>query len=865
MITILFLAADPTDASRLRLGQEYRDIQEKLQLSKLRNRIVLHQRMSVRPGDISQALLDIEPNIVHFSGHGTESGELCLENELGETENVKPNALAALFALMAERVSCVVLNACYSEVQANAISEHIEYVIGMKEAIGDKAAISFATGFYKAIGANRSIEKAYKFGCTEIQIHNIPGHLKPVLLKKTLKNDKIGLLERTKRFLPDNLPSVQNWVGRSQELDLLKAKILDNKTRAIGITGSAVGVVGSAGIGKTVLASKLMHLLQNGPFIVAAWETLKTDLGTKKPPDFNSFINSLLFTLSDGKITAALTARKDYRFKTNQIIKLLKEKACLIVLDNVESILTVEDIKRAGYFSADCEEYAWLLKELVSADHKSKIVFTSRESIVELSRSNYEQLTLSGLDRQASIEFLRSFKLRATKEELEKLVLRYRGHPKALELVAALIRDHPEYKGKVDRFLPDQKWFVIHDIDMLLGEMMERLSEQEKECLNRVSVYQPEEYPILISAISFLMPDVEEYDLKENIVLALVRRQLLDYDSERETYQLHPLVQEKAYRLLSRDPGDLQISHQRAYRYFLSIPLKVESEWKNVEDIKPLLRMHYHACQAKAWDQAAEAVENIGYDYLYRWSEFRLMLNLYDRLLPADWRQGKKKVNSIKLHIDILKNIGIACYNLGYYESAIDYNKQAIAISRRTDENNSEARSLSNLGLIYHRLGQYETAIEFHKQALSIARSIDDRLTEGRILNNIGLTYHYLGQYQTAIEYHQKRLDIAIDIGDKLGEASGLDNWGRTHKELKQFPAAIEKLLRALEILKELGKRHGQADVLKELAEIHQRCGNIDTAILYCDRSIIIAEELGMPLAEECRKWKHRILSGNPY
>ena len=114
LIKILFLASDPSDASRLRLGQELRDIQQTLKLAKQREKFLLEQRMSVRPGDISQALLDFEPHIVHFSGHGTSNGELCFENELGKIQPVKPDALAALFELVNEQVDCVVLNACYS-------------------------------------------------------------------------------------------------------------------------------------------------------------------------------------------------------------------------------------------------------------------------------------------------------------------------------------------------------------------------------------------------------------------------------------------------------------------------------------------------------------------------------------------------------------------------------------------------------------------------------------------------------------------------------------------------------------------------------------------------------------------------------
>ena len=189
LIKILFLAADPSNASRLRLGQELRDIREKLQLAKFRDRFVLEQRFSVRPGDISQAILDFEPQVVHFSGHGKNTGELCVEDNSGMIQSIQPSALAALFELVADQVNCVVLNACYSETQAEAIAKHVEFVVGMNQAIGDNAAIAFSVGFYKALAANRPVEKAYEFGRVEIQLQGIQEHLTPVLYikKKELK------------------------------------------------------------------------------------------------------------------------------------------------------------------------------------------------------------------------------------------------------------------------------------------------------------------------------------------------------------------------------------------------------------------------------------------------------------------------------------------------------------------------------------------------------------------------------------------------------------------------------------------------------------------------------------------------------
>ena len=183
-IKILFLASDPSDGSRLRLGQELRDIKLRLQLAKQPEKFLLEHRWSVRVGDISQSILDVEPHIVHFSGHGMNTGELCFENESGTVQPVKPDALADLFALVNEQVNCVILNACYSETQAEAIAKHIPFVIGMNQAIGDQAAIAFVVGFYKALSANRSIEKAYKFGCAEIKLQGIAEHLTPIICKK---------------------------------------------------------------------------------------------------------------------------------------------------------------------------------------------------------------------------------------------------------------------------------------------------------------------------------------------------------------------------------------------------------------------------------------------------------------------------------------------------------------------------------------------------------------------------------------------------------------------------------------------------------------------------------------------------------
>jgi hypothetical protein len=184
--TILVLASSPTNEARLRLDKEIREIDEGLRRSQHREKFTLHAKFAVRPDDLRRALLDFNPQIVHFCGHGSGENGLILEDDAGLAQLVPTQALANLFKRFATRgLECVVLNACYSEVQANAIAEHIDYVVGMNSTIGDDAAIKFAIGFYDELGAGWSFEDAYNGGCDAIALQGIPEENTPVF--KNLK------------------------------------------------------------------------------------------------------------------------------------------------------------------------------------------------------------------------------------------------------------------------------------------------------------------------------------------------------------------------------------------------------------------------------------------------------------------------------------------------------------------------------------------------------------------------------------------------------------------------------------------------------------------------------------------------------
>lgn len=186
--TILFLAANPKNSTQLRLDQEVREIDAGLQRSQKRDNFQLETMSAITPRDLQRAMLDHKPQIVHFSGHGVGEEGLVLEDITGQATFVRGEALAKLFCFFAEKckIECVVLNACYSEIQAISIAQYVPYVIGMNQAIGESAAREFAVGFYDALGAGESIEFAYENGCISISLHGIPEELTPVLKRQTV-------------------------------------------------------------------------------------------------------------------------------------------------------------------------------------------------------------------------------------------------------------------------------------------------------------------------------------------------------------------------------------------------------------------------------------------------------------------------------------------------------------------------------------------------------------------------------------------------------------------------------------------------------------------------------------------------------
>ena len=187
--TILVAVADPRRSSKRRLEVEVREISVGLNTGQKREQFQLKKIWAVSPNTLRRAILEHHPSVVHFCGYSTDSHGIELEHSQGGVHLVDTDALSRFFKLFSDIIECVVLSACYSELQAQAISDHIDFVIGMNNSISHEAATQFSIGFYDSLSAGSSYEKAFEFGQNAIELHNLPERLTPVIRRKRLTQE----------------------------------------------------------------------------------------------------------------------------------------------------------------------------------------------------------------------------------------------------------------------------------------------------------------------------------------------------------------------------------------------------------------------------------------------------------------------------------------------------------------------------------------------------------------------------------------------------------------------------------------------------------------------------------------------------
>jgi hypothetical protein len=160
-ITVLFLASNPKDTNPLRLDEEARLITDTVRKSEYREAIKFETRWAVQPGDVLQAINELNPTVIHFSGHGTSEDEILFETPSGTSKSVSLEAISQTMMSSSDSIRLIFFNTCHSHNQAKAVAKHVEVAVGMNHTINDRLASIFSSRFYSSIGFGHSVEKAF--------------------------------------------------------------------------------------------------------------------------------------------------------------------------------------------------------------------------------------------------------------------------------------------------------------------------------------------------------------------------------------------------------------------------------------------------------------------------------------------------------------------------------------------------------------------------------------------------------------------------------------------------------------------------------------------------------------------------------
>jgi ABC-type oligopeptide transport system ATPase subunit len=259
-------------------------------------------------------------------------------------------------------------------------------------------------------------------------------------------------------------PKITIFYDRTTELQTLSHWLIDQNIHLIS-------VLGLSGIGKTTLVKQFVDLNKQ-LFDVVIWKSIKLS------PSLDNILTEIL--------TAINTEPIQNDNKLTQFFQILRQKKCLIILDDVQELFIKGEL--AGEFKMESKNYQNLFTMMTDIEHQSSLILISQEQCQEMVSLDEELYPINCLDLQGldNTEIIKKCGLKDD-ETWAKLIDLYGGNPVYLKDIASLIKSI--FGGKVADFLKEDSLIVTKDMKSQLTELFQRLSPTEQEIILQLSKF----------------------------------------------------------------------------------------------------------------------------------------------------------------------------------------------------------------------------------------------------------------------------------------------------------------------------------------------------------------------------------------
>ncbi|MBE2220557.1 MAG: protein kinase [Anaerolineae bacterium] len=631
------------------------------------------------------------------------------------------------------------------------------------------------------------------------------------------------------------------FVGREKELAQIQQNLVEDHACRL------LSLIGPGGIGKSRLS------IEAGQRLAAHY------------PDGVYFVPLAMVAEAD-YIVPAIAQALDLQFSgaatpRTQLLNYLRPRKLLLILDNLEHLLTGVD----------------LLSDLLQAAPTLNILATSRVRLMLAEEWGYElhglsfPTTTNPLSTRAdweSFSALRLFVQQARRAHaaftvtegdlphLEKLCRLLDGLPLALELAASWVRAISvaeivaEIEQDLDFLSADAATAPIEErhrsLRAIFNQMWRSLSEDEKRVLQRLSVFRGG----CTRAAAVAVTGAALPDLARLLDHSLLRRE------ENGRYTLHELIRQFAVTQLERDAVEAETirdQHSDFYLDFLAerAPAIKGGRQQTVlteiaSDIDNIRAAWQHGVRRRRLSALSEAAECF---WLY--CEFRGDLSggedLFNQTREALTTSAPVDREETLLLAFLRAGQGSLAARRGWLAEGIVHMRAGITALRQIEppDHQKEAFAVAWLAFGLMMQGKYEESACAAQESLDLYPETRDDWLKAGCLRLLGASALHRGRLDEAADYLTACLETCAQIDERRIRTYASMNQGRIALLRGEYGQAQQWLDESLNLSQQLDDKLSHADLLRDLGLLAVHQGQIDQALVHLEKSLAIAEEIG--------------------